>query len=300
MSNAQTIEMYYDQNWKPCEPSCAWFYGTLEKTDSGWLAYDFHLGTKKVLMKGLYIDSSKQIKNGIFHWYHTNGNLKSYGLYQNNQKEGIWVDFHSNGNMSDSAKYSNGKITGIGYKWYSDGYLSDSISVDPMGRAVLVSWFPNGNIASAGRLNESGEQNGKWQYYYKQGGVSSSEIYDAGKLVDYKHYAPDGSIMNDTVTTEIPCSFPGGGRGWARYIEGRLLPLAESFNNSEKVVVTIQFEVDEEGKVKNPELKAPSFTEFDKIALDIIKTSPKWIPAKAHNRNIPSITSRSITLMRIN
>jgi antitoxin component YwqK of YwqJK toxin-antitoxin module len=294
---AQTIERFYDYNRKQCEPSHAIYYSTLDKTDSGWQVKTYFLSTKKLEMIGVYTDSTEKIMNGSFAWYYGNGILKSTGVYRNNEKQGIWISLHPNSYMSDSAFYEDGRIIGTRLKWNSNGYLSDSISFDQTGRSIAVSWFSNGNIASAGRINERGEPFGKWQYFYKQGGISSSEIYQAGKLLEYTYYKPDGSISNDTSITYTPPSFPGGASAWGNYLANRFRPLAEAskLNTPEKITILIDFEVDEEGNVINPMVRVPIQPEFDKIALEAIIKSPKWKPAKAHNRFIKASTTQSIT-----
>ncbi len=44
--------------------------------------------------------------------------------------------------------------------------------------------------------------------------------------------------------------------------------------------------INEDGKVLNAEVSVPLQPEFDKIALNAVNKSPKWIPAISHNRRV--------------
>ena len=49
------------------------------------------------------------------------------------------------------------------------------------------------------------------------------------------------------------------------------------------------------GKVIDAEVSLPFHPEFDKIALSIIKDSPAWTPATAHNRKVKAYRRQPIT-----
>lgn len=284
--DTQTIERFYDPNWKYCEPAYARFYRILKNTDSGWLANDYYLATNRLQMSGLYTDTAGKNKNGFFKYYHPNGYLKNSGQYINNQKHGLWVSYHSNGAMSDSAMYRNGIVENYVLSWDREGSLTDSIFVGSNGLSVQVSWFSNGNIAMAGRLNEKKEKYGRWQYYFKEGGLSSSEIYENDKLIRFTFFTKEGKPIENANYEDIPATFPGGNEAWQKHLLKKLYFPNYILKNTTSVSVVVEFEIDEEGKVQNAEVTVPLHPEFDRIALDAIKKSPNWIPAKIHNRNV--------------
>ena len=78
-SGAQKTETYYDYNWKPCPSIKARFYSTVEKTDSGWLRYDYFLSGLKLQMKALFADSACKVYNGQSIFLYANGTGVNYG-----------------------------------------------------------------------------------------------------------------------------------------------------------------------------------------------------------------------------
>lgn len=287
-AQGQQIEKFYTYNWKPCEPSEARFYSFIKNTDSGWLRYDYYIHEKKVEKVGLYMDSSCKIGNGIFRYYHPNGVLQSKGKYSMGRKIGVWLSYHANGYISDSTTYDNGHPVYTTLRWHSNRFPSDSIVYNTEGIATAYSWFDDGSLAAAGRLDAMGKHIGKWQFFHRNGRLSALETYDHGRLADLQYYAEDGSLMNDTTgRVQTPPQFPGGIDHWKKFFENRLyFPSNYKIVNADKAVVIIDFTVDESGNVTDPTVAVSFDKVFDNIALSAIKRSPKWIPAVAHNRNV--------------
>jgi antitoxin component YwqK of YwqJK toxin-antitoxin module len=148
------IEKFYTYNWKACDVSIARYYAAIEFKDSLWFRNDYYIRENKLQMKGAYKDSACKIAEGMFHYFHANGNLLSKGEYKSGKKEGLWLSYHSNMMMSDSAFYSKGQLIGIRQQWYANGYPMDSSVYDSDGKGVHINWFDNGNPASAGRSSK--------------------------------------------------------------------------------------------------------------------------------------------------
>jgi outer membrane biosynthesis protein TonB len=53
--------------------------------------------------------------------------------------------------------------------------------------------------------------------------------------------------------------------------------------------------VDEEGTIQDAEVTGSLHPDFDKVALEAIKNSPKWIPAIDHNRKIKAYRRQPVT-----
>jgi len=64
--------------------------------------------------------------------------------------------------------------------------------------------------------------------------------------------------------------------------------------NGEKAVVVVTFSIDENGNVTEVFTSTPFNSAFDKIAEDVIRHSPKWIPAMEHNRTIRTVRSQPV------
>ena len=285
--HAQKIEKYFDFRWKECPANEARFYALIEHTDSGWVRHDYFLREKKLQMKGKYEDSACKISDGYFYFFHANGVLQSTGRYVKNKKDGLWIGFHPNQAMSDSTVYDNGEKTGTSLQWYNNGYISDSTVIREDGSSIAVSWFDDGSVSSAGRLNMLNKYHGKWQFFHLNGKLSAEEIYENGKLVDRKYFSEDGTRMTDTTDKTVSAIFPGGIKNWMKYLEKNLyFPDNYKIVNGDKAFVGMSFTIDENGKVTDVNVDTPFHPAFDEIALRVIKSSAKWIPAMDHNRRV--------------
>lgn len=292
---AQTIEKYFDFQWKECEANMARFYGVIQHTDSGWVRHDYFLREKKLQMKGLYKDSGCTFAIGQFYFFHANGNLKSMGRYKDNKKEGLWVGYYSNKNMSDSTVYVEGEPTGTAMRWYNSGYISDSTVYNDDGSAVSVSWFEGGPLSEAGRLSPAHNLHGKWQFFHRNGKLSASELYDNGRLIDRKYFSENGAAMTDTTDKTHPALFAGGLPGWQKYLAKSLyFPSGYVFTNGDRASVVAEFTIDENGEIKDIELPTPFHFAFDDIVMKVLKTSPKWEPAMNHNRKVRNLHRQAI------
>lgn len=284
---AQQTQKFYDYNWKECDASMARFVAVINKTDSGWHRSDFFLHSKKLQMDGTYNDEACKKENGKFYYYHANGVLEKVGNYVNGKKDGLWIAFHTNSMMSDSTVYKEGKIIGTSIGWHANGFMKDSSVYRDDGTCVAVEWFDNGNLSSAGRFNTDKKMVGKWQFFHENGRVSATETFDNGRLVDKQNFNETGEMVVDTATVYKNATFKGGINAWQKYLtKGLYFPERYTIVNSDKAVVVVSFVIDEEGNVADAFASTPFHPDFDKIAVQQIKNSPKWLPAVSHNRKV--------------
>ncbi|WP_018627835.1 energy transducer TonB [Niabella aurantiaca] len=288
IADAQKTEKYYDYRWKACAPREARFYSITTKTDSGWLRRDYYIREQKLQMTGLYKDDSCTIKNGGFAFYYPSGALQSAGRYTDQKKQGLWIQLRENQQLWDSTVYNYGQPIGTSLKWHSNGLLSDSAVYRPDGSGSLVSWFDNAHTAATGNYTAGTKQNGEWRYYHRNGQVSAVETYKNGRLVNKKYYTEEGVPVADTTAREKAASFPGGPEAWKQYLSGKLkFPREYKIENGDAAIVVVDFAVTENGDITDVATSSSFHPAFDRIAEDVIRRSPKWVPAfDRHNRNI--------------
>lgn len=301
LCQAQTTEHWYDYNWKPCEPAMARFYGTLEKTDSGWYRKDYFLrsGHPSLQMEGLFEDEACTIQNGEARYYYPNGRLQSAGRRINGRREGICISYHSNGMMYDSAYWHDDLPQGIRYRWHRNGYLADSLHYHGDGTRTEVTWWDNGALASAGIVRNEQLQ-GKWKFWHPNGQLAAEEVYDNGKVISKTYYNEDGSPHPDTATASREAVFAKGGMdGWRRYLENKVnWPVRYKLENTNTVTVGVQFCVNEEGKVVEVEMAVPFDPVFDEEAMEIIRKSPPWLPGLWHNIRVKAWRRQPLTFQQ--
>ena len=260
MINAQHYERYYNYKWRRCEPIEARFYTELDKKDSLWERKDYFIHEKNLQMIGSYTDTSCKISEGHFEYYYSNKNLQSVGSYKNGKKDGLWLDFYPNRMMQDSIVYVEGNKSGSSLEWHSNGYMMDSAVWNDNGSGVEVSWFDNGNASSAGRYSAGYKQNGKWQYFHKNGKPAATELYNEGTLIDKKYFDEDGNPVADTTNRDKPAEFSGGNAAWQKYLlKHTYFPTQYKFDNADKAVVVIEATVDEDGNMTDVTVNTPLY-----------------------------------------
>lgn len=291
----KTFETYYDYQWKKCMIENARFNSMCRNTDSGWYRNDYFINLKKLQMVGLYEDKENTIANGTFYYFYPNGTLKSSGRYNHNKKTDLWLTYFQDKSLKDSLNYKDGNLIGISLSWYSNGYIRDSVNVDQKGNGVYVSWFDDGNPSSAGKYVDFGKKHGKWQYFHKNNQLSCYEIYDRDELKDKKYFDENGKPLNDTTSHNSEAYFPGGNKGWSKYLAKNLFfPSNYEIQNNSQIIVVVSGTVTDEGKIIDIEVSVPVAAAFDKIALDALRKSPNWIPAVLNNRKVYSSFSQSV------
>lgn len=298
-ASAQKIEEYYDYNWKRCEAEQARYYTLIEKTDSGWHRRDYFIHEGSLQMDGYYADQECKTANGPFYYFHPNKNLESAGSYVNGKKENVWVSYYPDRILSDSATYLHGNKVGLCLGWHDNGYVNDSSIFNQDGSGVEVTWFDNGNPSSAGRYAAGYKQNGKWQYFHRNGQPSANEIYNDGTLVSKTLFTEQGVQEADTTSHDREASFPDGVQTWQKFMLKHLwFPDQYKITNADKAVVVVTFTIDEDGNVTDANLLAPFHPAFDDIALKMLAKSPKWIPAIQHNRRVKYRFKQQVTFQQ--
>lgn len=292
----QEIEKYYTYNWKECEPNEARFYSAIFKTDSGYVRKDYFIHERSLQMVGKYKDQDSKIHDGYFSYFHPNRSLDAIGEYVNDKKSGLWLHYYPNGMPKDSINYVDGNIVGTSLSWHENGYLEDSSIINPDGKGLTITWFDNGNVASAGFIVNNTKPDGIWKYYHKNGQISSREIYKNGILIDKFYFDENGGSVSDTTNKDTDATFPGGIKAWQKYLMKQIyFPNQFKIVNADKAVVVVSFTVNEEGKIEGVHVSTPFYPEFDKIAKKALMNSPDWLPAVKHNRKVKFRMRQPIT-----
>ena len=289
------IEHYYNYYGRECPVDDARFYSLEVKTDSGWYKTDYFVSLKKLESAGLYEDEDDKIPNGSFYYFYPTGVLEAAGRYVHGKKSGTWMSYFPDKSIKDSQNYKDGNLVGISLGWYQDGAERDSLNIDANGNGVYVSWFDNGNPSSAGRYTQFNKQQGKWQYFHKNGKISSLEIYHVDTLIDKNYFDEDGNPMSDTTSTDRGPQFVGGEKAWNKYFDKNVyFPSGYKFKTGYQAVVSVTATINEDGKVVDYRVSLPLNPAFDKAALGLFDNSPLWEPAISHNRKVFGTVTRSI------
>lgn len=292
----QSTQVYYDVNWKKCNPEKAFYFVIIEKTDSGYYRRNYFVNNSKLQMAALYEDSASKTGNGYATYFYATGALSRRVQMVHGKTEGVDIRVHNNGQMADSGTYHNGQPVGDVFSWHYNGYIADSITHINDSTFVHVSWFDDGTPAAAGK-EINGKKQGPWVFYHHNGNRAAREIYERGKRISVQHFDESGNeVAVDTARNEHAAEFKGGINNWWRYMERSLnWPAGYSFPNTTQVVMQVEVTIAEDGKITNVYVVNPFHPAFDKVAYETISKGPKWIPAIQHNRPVQYRFRQTVT-----
>jgi len=94
------------------------------------------------------------------------------------------------------------------------------------------------------------------------------------------------TIKNTTDLDETVSHFPGGKDAYIKYLKENMKYPEEEKAMGIDAIVQINFIVDANGNITKPEIAKPATENFNNEALRLIKTMPKWMPAKQNGKNV--------------
>jgi len=152
-----------------------------------WLFYN---PSGQLIAKGVYKESDGKEKGstgvpnkgreGLWRFWHENGQLEQEGSYVNGKNEGLYRWWHDNGQLKQEGSYVNGKREGLHRSWHDNGQLKQEGSyVNGEREGLHRSWHDNRQLKYEGsyvngkqeRIHERWDDNGKsiFKKYYVNG-----------------------------------------------------------------------------------------------------------------------------------
>ena len=135
---------------------------------------------------------------------------------------------------------------------------------------------------------------------YDNGHVETLSKEDAQKEGLLKRIVKNTSSdsIPDKVFTKVEneASFPGGQQAWIKYISRKIQASIDSFTNKDYGTCVVKFIVNTDGSISNVEATTMKDTYLADIALNAVKTGPKWIPATQNGRVVAAYRLQPITL----
>ncbi len=111
-----------------------------------------------------------------------------------------------------------------------------------------------------------------------------------------------GAILTDTIPDKLftkvenEAEFPGGREAWIKYIVGKVQANKDTLTAKDFGTCLVKFIVNKDGSITNVEATTMKETQLAKIAVEAIKTGPKWIPAKNNDMVVASYRLQPVTL----
>ncbi|TKG89887.1 tetratricopeptide repeat protein [Puteibacter caeruleilacunae] len=141
-------------------------------------------------------------EQGLWHYFHANGELNAKGKFIDGKKEGEWVYYNSKGQIETREFNVNGELNGVLTSYRSNGSKSYELPYkDSKGEGHIV-WYDifgkktgEGNFSNDKRVGES-------KNYYVSGKTKDDFSYKDGELDgEYISYHANGQISDKSVYT---------------------------------------------------------------------------------------------------
>jgi protein TonB len=93
---------------------------------------------------------------------------------------------------------------------------------------------------------------------------------------------------------EVESAFPGGQSGWIRFLNTHLVYPPKAVRKKIQGTVVLQFIVGKDGLITDIEAESgPDL--LKEAAINVIKESPRWVPAVQNGRKVKSYKKQPIT-----
>jgi hypothetical protein len=274
----------------------------LQPSDSLWQRemYYARVPTKKIKSRGQSRDSMGQVKQGRFTYFDVEGRKTKEAYFENGKKYGELLQWNKEGKLSLKYHYKNDIMVNDNLSWYDDGKIADSFMLDNTGSGKGTGYYEDGSIRYAGPF-EQGIKNGQWYYYFKgpRSKQSLEVIFKDDKVITKSCLDINGLPRTEDCEHFREAEFPGGHEAWVQYVSNSLQNVrAEKYlDGGSKYQVVIKFIVTKDGEISEAEIENPAVEPLDKIALKIIKRSPKWNAAIQFGQRVDVYKRQPVTFV---
>lgn len=195
--------------------------------------------------------------------YYLNGILKMTGSYIDNKctrKQGVFTNYYESGIIKSIEQYIDNKKNGKWIEYYENGQKDTE------------SEFVNNS------------KSGWWTWYSIDGVICAKEKYKEDKRIKATFYNKEGKKVEISEAEFAPIFEGGGIEKFTSWVAERVDYPKYLANSQIKGDVRIQFTVNPFGELVDFKILNSVYSTIDEVVLNIIKSSPKWVPGKLHNR----------------
>jgi uncharacterized protein len=161
--------------------------------------------------------------NGTYKSYHPDGKIYVEGNVKDDLKEGTFTAHYRNGQMQLKKSYLLNKENGAYVKHFKNGKKQEEGTLKndkPVG--VWKIYYQNGEVDEITNYNDSGDENGKQQYFDMDGKLYYEAEYKDGKLLQYKYFDKIGKVVYEIklkAKQDVKTFYSDGTLRWTGTIE---------------------------------------------------------------------------------
>lgn len=143
-----------------------------------------------------------------------------------------------------------------------------------------------------------GYAHGDFVYLNDTGRTYLTRTFENGKLISTKDNLVKDSVKIDSMklftTVEVESEYVGKTNAWRNYLMKNLRYPERAINARIQGTVVVQFIIDKDGKVINPEIYKSVEYSLDQEALRLIQQSADWTPAEQNGKKVKSFKRQPI------
>ena len=265
---------YYDEDWRVTTANNAEYWREGIKDSLGrWNGpvTDFY-ANGQIQMKGVY---KKDIKEGVFIYYHENGKYDGAGRVKDDFNVGKWEYFNEDGQMEREVRYD-------GRYYLINAWDELGLPTVEMGNGEIRERYDNG-ITSSYTKYKDGLIDSLSFGNYENGLPHFKEWFSNGTLTNGIAYSETGERSNYDFSTYIPHPV-GGGDKLFEYINSEKEKL--ELQPSDTANVRIVFNVFADGRPDNIRVLYTDNKRLINFCKHVIANGPDWFPAKDHGLEV--------------
>ncbi len=175
-----------------------------------------------------------------------------------------------------------------------DGFFEDAETEKENG----PSRFYNENAVLLDSVNyEHGKENSKYVFYENHAVKGFAQFNTTGQVTEQAGYDESGKTIPGYIFQK-EAVFPHGVQAWQKYlVKGLTSNQPKAYLDGKMSgTVVVSFLVNKQGNVEEAKvIESSGYDELDQHALNVIKNSPKWIPAVQYNEAVIYRQKQSLT-----
>lgn len=255
-----TLSYYTDLDLKPVAKEKAKItFKVFQSGAKSWIFLQYN--AKNVLeLKETYADSLLTIKHGQYVTY-SFGKPSLKGTFFNNMKHGNFVSYDTAGVAEDVSLYN----------------------LDTLKTNLI--YFKSGGKREE-KIYRAKNQIAERFVYYENGNLAIKQSYSTdNRVIEATYLDIDGKTVKLT-DIESPPTFAGGIQRFYEYIARNLKYPTDAAKSGIQGSVSVSFVVTETGDLTNVKVVKSADPMLDREAINVVKSSPKWIPGKLFGKNV--------------
>jgi TonB family protein len=267
----------------------------------------FH-GKNVKAMEGAYVSNVPQ---GVWRYWHSNGQQKDSGLLIDNIMCGLWQSWNPAGKLLISMNYKltpgrrpptaapkkasgilpeispyPGEREGLAMEYYPNGQIKDSGMYNAdLKTGLWKSWYSNGALSSTGNY-QLDSLTGNWTFYRENGNKSTEENYKNSKVQSMTCYDSSGKEEGNYCSILKPPVPLGPFDDFSEYMLDNVFWPKSLLNSNIQGKVKVEFIITKNGELTNFKIVQSPHQSFSDEVTRFFSTIEKWSPAVSHNRVI--------------